>query len=194
MVKFDSIHKMALVGAAILGVVLSLGSCKDDIILPVPRGIEGEYVGLLFITVNATGGGAKKTDSMPVTMVFRLGDDPREQEGTYAHLFDSTVDTAAFPEVFCNITQGAWSTRDGKIFLAPGPTDPGSVCDPTIVPNSFIEPAGGGVIVEVGFGPTKLKVPPDSVEIGDSLVLRQTRFDVDRETVFRLELLVIPAE
>jgi len=194
MVKFDSINKMALVGAAILGVGLSLGSCKDDIILPVPRGIEGEYVGLLFITVNATGGGVKKTDSMPVTMVFRLGSDPREQEGTYAHLFDTTVDTTTLPEIFCNITQGAWSTKDGKIFLRPGPTDPGSVCDPTIVPSSFVTPAGGGVEIEVGFGSIKLKVPPDSVEIGDSLVLRQVRFDADRETVFRLELLVIPPE
>lgn len=197
MVKFTSINKTALLGAAILCVGLSLNSCKDDIILPVPRGIEGEYSGFLFITKNATGGGERITDSMAVIVVFRLGADKTEQEGTYSHVFDTTLDTALFPEVFCNITQGTWFTRDQRIFLLPGPTDPGSVCDPTIVPTSFVVPAGGGVTIEIGFGKIKLKQPPDAPdenEIGDSLIISQTRFNVDRETVFRLEVLSIPDE
>lgn len=200
MVKFDSIgksalYKTALVGAAILGVGLSLNSCKPDIILPVPRGIEGDYSGQLFITENALAGGTKVTDSMPVRVVFRLGEDEREQAGTYAHIYDTLNGSDSLPEIFCSISQGTWFTRDGKIFLSPGEPIPSVVCNPSLIPNSFIELAGGGVTLEVGFGPTKLKLPvdaPDENEIGDTLVLRQVRNDADMETVFRLELLTIP--
>ncbi|MCH7878390.1 MAG: dockerin type I repeat-containing protein [candidate division Zixibacteria bacterium] len=160
--------------------------------LPVPRGIEGDYRGFLFVTKNFIGGGLRKTDSMPVVMAIRLGVDGCKQAGTYTHVYDSTADTGVFPEIFCNITQGTWFISDGKVFLAPGPTDPGSVCDPTIVPNSFIVFPGGGETIEIGFGLVKLIIPPDIVEIGDSLILRQVRFDVDRVTVFRLELLSFP--
>ncbi|MCH7878100.1 MAG: hypothetical protein IH914_02160 [candidate division Zixibacteria bacterium] len=197
MVKFTSINKTALLGAAILCVGLSLNSCKDDILLPVPRGIEGEYSGFLFITKNATGGGERITDSMAVRVVFRLGADKTEQEGTYSHILDTTVDATVNTTTLCDITLGTWFIRDQKVFLSPGPTDPGSVCDPTIVPSSFTDPPGGGVTIEIGFGKIKLKQPPDAPdenEIGDSLILRQTRFDVDRETVFRLEVLSIPDE
>ncbi len=192
MVKLDSIHKLALVGAAILSVGLSLNSCKDDIILPVPRGIEGEYSGLLFVVENAQAGGERKPDSMPVRVVFRLGEDEREQSGTYAHTYDSLSDPDSLPEIFCSISQGTWFTRDGKIFLSPGEQIPSVVCNPSLIPNSFIEPAGGGVMIEIGFGPTKLKFPPDDNEIGDTLVLRQVQNVADLETVFRLELLTIP--
>ena len=176
------------------GVVAMDNSFVNDSLhtLPVPRGIEGEYGGQLFITENAFQGGLRMTDSMRVRVVFRLRVDACEQQGTYAHVYDSTVDSALFPRIFCDITQGNWFTRDGKVFLLPGPTDPGSVCDPTIVPNSFFEPPGGGETIEIGFGLVKLIIPPDSVEIGDSLILSQVRFDADRETVFRLELLSFP--
>ncbi len=196
--SFTRLNFLALIAVFVIcGNVCDLNVCLADNkllidtlhILPVPRGIEGDYRGMLFITENAQAGGERVTDSMPIVMVIRLGVNACVQGGSYGYIYDTTVNEAALPEVFCSIPQGVWFTRDGKIFLSPGETDPGSVCDPSLAPNSFIEPPGGGETIELGFGPTKLKLPPFDDEIGDSLVLRQIRIDEDRETVFRLELL-----
>ncbi|MFQ5608278.1 MAG: hypothetical protein ACE5GA_10050 [Candidatus Zixiibacteriota bacterium] len=176
-------------GAA-LGLTLTLNSCKDDIILPIPRGIEGEYRGLLIITEEFRTGNLETTDTTPVVAVFRLGADASEQAGTYAHFFDTTNTDTSLTDVYCDITLGTWSVKDGKLLLAPGPTDPGSICNPQIVPNSFIESPSG--VIEIGFGFTKLKIDPVDVEIGDSLVLRQERFTKGLLTVFKLELETVP--
>lgn len=179
------IQRFALLAGAIVSLGVCVSGCKDDIILPEPRGIEGVYSGMLFITQNLSSGALP--DSQCVQLTIRLGAD--NQAGSYSLEFDSSSCPVDTP-IFCNIPRGDWSIKDGKVFLAPGDPDGSITCNELLVPNSF--PDNGGNATEIGFGFFKIKNPPVDSEIGDSLIIRQDRPNDDMLTVFKLVLDVIP--
>ncbi|MFQ5607602.1 MAG: hypothetical protein ACE5GA_06625 [Candidatus Zixiibacteriota bacterium] len=150
------LRRTNLLAISLLAVVATLtitSACKDDIVLPAPRGLAGEYHGLMIIT-EGFGSASPVTDSDHV--VFTL----RGIDSTYQHKFDPTQDSTDAND-FCDIDLGIWTILNQKIVLTPTKVSPGQTCNPNIIPEGQ------------GFGINKF-----STDVGDTLIVRQQLSDL----------------
>lgn len=149
------LRRLDLVALGVLAVTVTLvimTGCKSDIVLPPPRGVAGEYHGLMIITENFGAGGVPPvTDTDNVIFILRSVD------SSYQYRFEPTLDPNDDND-FCDIDLGEWSILNQKIVMTPLKQSVGQTCNPNLIPEG------------TGFG-----FFPTSIEIGDTLRIRQER-------------------
>ena len=160
------IDKIALMGTLTLVVGLSMSACKPDIILPEPRGIEGEYQGILTVVDVAAADSAVQAVVMSIRANF-----------TYGYENDTT-DSIFGAISICN-SSGLYSFAESKMTLTPTDTG-GEVCDPSTIPSG------------PGFSFFKVDIDGTTNEIGDKLFIKQVNNTEETTTEFVLTLLSIP--
>lgn len=164
--KFTVSTKFAAVALLTITAAMYTSSCKDDILLPEPRGLLGTYSGVLIVTADETSvhGVVNDTDHVRVTLRASVDND-----STYQHLFDNT-DFPSDDADICDVNRGSWSVVNSKLSLEPIDKGDGEVCNDLLIPDSL----------GFGFRPTTVD------DLGDSLTIIQQKEGV--ETKFLLVL------
>ncbi|MBN4076573.1 hypothetical protein JYT16_02525 [Gemmatimonas aurantiaca] len=154
--KFTGSTKFFAFALLVTTATAYLSSCKDDIFLPDPRGLLGEYSGLLivqdFTAVTPT------NDTDHVIFSFLGGAD-----SVYQHHFnDIWKDSGDVPNI-CDVDRGLWTIVDSKISFEVKAKGVGEVCSDQLIPEG----------PRFGFRPLTVD------NVGDSLIIVQTIKDSD---------------
>lgn len=157
--KFTGFTKFFAFALIITTAMAYLSSCKDDIFLPKPRGLLGEYKGLLIVQDFTAEIPTNDTDH--VIFSFRGGAD-----STYQHHFDDIwKDSGDVPNI-CDVDRGLWAIIDSKLSFEVIAKGVGEVCSDQLIP------AGP----RFGFRPLTVD------NVGDSLIIIQTLKNSENES------------
>ena len=133
---------------------------------PPPRGIEGEYQGILTVVDTDSPDSVIQAIMMSIRVNF-----------TYGYVNDTT--DSIFGAISICSSSGLYSFADGKMTLTP--TDTGfAACDSSKIPSG------------PGFGFFKMDIDGTINEIGDKFFMKQINNTKGTTTEFELTLLSIP--